>query len=134
MNDSVKDILESSHYCTIATISQDGSPWNVPVRFAYDEQYLYFRSPEDTKHGSNIARDERISVVVFDTAQSTKGAVYIHSTAEKLSGDDETVAVRIFNDRFDKPAQQWDVTEYFRVAIGELDTTRSIASMYYFQG
>lgn len=134
MNDSVKDILEGLRYCTVATISQDGSPSSVPVHFAYDEQYIYFRSPVGTRHGLNIIRDERVSVVIFDTSQAIKGAVYVHSTATKLTGDDQAVAADMLNERFSGPARQWDAVEYFRVNIGELDAARSVAKMYYFQG
>lgn len=132
MNDAVKNILENSVYCTIATVSEDGAPWNVPVRFAYDEKYLYFRSPVGTTHGKNIASDNRVSVVVVDTGQTVKGAVYIHSSAERLNGTDEAVAAEVFNRRFNYPPQQWDQTEYYRIAIGKLDESRTMGEMYYF--
>ncbi len=134
MNESVKNILEGSQYMTLATVSEDGSPRNVPIRFAYDEEYFYFRSPTGTVHGSNIERDGRVAAVIIDTSQSTKGAVYLHSFAKRLGGADEVKAVKTFNSRFDNPPDQWDETVYYRFGIGELDESRSVAKMYYFQG
>ena len=133
MNESVRRILENSVYMTLATVAEDGAPWNVPLRFAFDEDSVYFKSPEGTQHGSNIKRDGRVSAVVIDTNQAVKGAVYLHSFAEKLDGEDEALAMRTFATRFDKPSQQWGVTEYYRFAIGVLDTTRSKGEMYYFE-
>jgi len=133
MNSSVKNILGSSDYCTIATTSSNGVPWNVPVRFAFDENFLYFRSPVGTTHGENIAGSGRVSVVVVDTTQTVKGAVYIHSSAEKLDGENEMMAIQEFNRRFDNPPQQWEQTEYYRIPVGELDTVQSRGEMYYFQ-
>lgn len=133
MNESVRRILENSIYMTLATVAEDGAPWNVPVRFAFDETYAYFRSPVGTKHGANIARDGRVSAVIVDTNQMVKGAVYIHSFAKKLTGEDEARAVQVFNTRFDNPPQQWDATEYYRFAIGMLDAARSRGEMYYFK-
>lgn len=133
MNESVERILSSTEYCTIATLCEDGSPWNVPVRFAYDAEYLYFRSPVGTMHGSNIQRDERVAMVVVDTNQSVKGAVCIHTFAERLSGVEEDRAKQVFDHRFNNPPGQWDKTEYFKVGIGELDESRTTYAMYYFR-
>lgn len=133
MNESIRQILSNTQYCTIATVREDGSPWNVPVRFAHDEEYLYFRSPAGTTHGLSIERDGRVAVVVVDTNQSVKGAVYIHSFAQKLEGEEEARAVRVFNERFNNPPDQWENTEYYKVGIGEIDESRTVAAMYYFQ-
>lgn len=132
MNESVKRILEGTIYCTIATASENGSPWNVPVRLAYDEKYIYFRSPAGTTHGSHIERDGRIAVVILDTSQAVKGAAYLHSSAQKLEGSEEADAKQVFDSRFDNPPEQWERTEYFRIEIGELDTARTTGEMYYF--
>lgn len=133
MNESVRRILENSIYLTLATVAEDGAPCNIPLHFAYDDSYIYFKSPEGTQHGFNIKRDGRVSAVIIDTSQSVKGAVYMHSSAEKLAGDDETLAIEVFTTRFATPPQQWDATEYYRFAIGVLDTARSRGEMYYFE-
>ena len=133
MGIELKEIFEGTEYCTLATVCEDASPWSVPIRFAYDDHSLYFRSPAGTTHGSNITRDSRVSIVIVDTSQSTKGAVYLHSNAEKLDDKDEQYATNVFNQRFNNPPDQWSETEYYRVAIGTLDEARTKARMYYFQ-
>lgn len=133
MNESVRRILENSLYMTLATISEDGAPWNVPLHFAYDESYIYFKSPQGTQHGSNIQRDGRVSAVILDTNQVVKGAVYLHSFAEKLAGEDESLGNEILNERLTAPSRQWDVTEYYRFAVGRLDAAHSRGEMYYFE-
>lgn len=133
MNDNVKRILENTKYMTLATAREDGTPENVPVRFAYDDKRIYFRSPDGTSHGSNIEHNGRVALVMLDTTQAVKGAVYVRSFARRLKGMDEARAMDAFNSRFENSPIQWDKTIYFESVIGEPDEVRSVAEMYYFK-
>jgi general stress protein 26 len=53
--DSAKVILEKIHYINIATVNEDGSPWNTPVSASHDEQLnFYWGSSPDSVHSQNI--------------------------------------------------------------------------------
>ena len=90
MNDDIKT-LERNDYMTLATVSEDGSPWATPVKFGYHDGLVYWRSDPTATHSQNIERDGRVSMSVYDP-QSRPGfeelqAVYIQSQATRL--DDE---------------------------------------------
>jgi len=87
----VRDLLAVNRYLILGTVGSDGSPWTSPVYFATagDREY-YWVSSTDAQHSVNLARDPRVSIVVFDsTVQPYHGrAVYAAGEARELSGDD----------------------------------------------
>lgn len=129
----VQEIMDATLYCVLATITPDGRPQSVPVRFAFDDDFIYFRSSPDSNHCKNMAHAPHVSVTIYDTSQAVKGALYIHSEAIRLDGVQKEQALAIFNERFNFPEDQWGNTAYFSVAIGEIDTEKSIDKMFYFQ-
>lgn len=131
MNQNIQDTLNAVLYCVLATVAPDGTPQSVPVRFAFDDDFIYFRSSPDSDHSKNIANSPRVSVTILDTSQATKGALYIHSCAELLGDKDEEHALEVFDDRFNYPENQWDNTAYYRVALGTLDIKKSVDKMFY---
>lgn len=130
---SVYEILAATQYGVLSTVASNNTPWGVPVRFAFDEDAIYFRSSPDASHSKNIEIDPNVAFTIFDSSQSTKGAIYIHSKAEKLNEDEEQRAINQFNQRFDNPPNQWSRTYYFKVAMGTIDRQKSTERMYYFR-
>lgn len=64
-------ILAHNKYMVVATSGEGGDPWAAPVFFAHDEAYnLYFLSAVDSRHVENIAKNPKVSLVIFDSAQS----------------------------------------------------------------
>lgn len=133
MNIETREIFDSTLYCVIATVTLGGAPQSIPVRFAYDDDCIYFRSSPDSSHSKNLSTNPQISVTIYDTTQSVKGAVYIHSSAEKVEGVDKERALAIFNDRFNNPPDQWGNTAYYRVPIGRINKSKTVEKMFYFQ-
>lgn len=85
--DSAVKILKSLKYMTIATVCEDGSPWNTPVAPNL-EKYLVFTwgSNENSVHSQNVRRDKRVFVVVYDS-HAEEGAgegVYMKGEAQEL--------------------------------------------------
>lgn len=37
-----REIIQNTIYITIATVCEDGSPWNTPVYAAFDDQFNFF--------------------------------------------------------------------------------------------
>jgi general stress protein 26 len=103
--DSAANILKSIHYINIATVCEDGSPWNTPVSASFDENldFIWGSSP-DNIHSQNIRRDGRVFVVVYDSTapEGTGEGIYMKGRAEEL--DNESASVRKY--RF-IPEQVW---------------------------
>lgn len=130
--DAVNEIFDATRYGVLSTAMSGNIPWSVPVGFVYDEGYVYFRSSLDATHTNNIETNPSVAFTVFDTTQSTKGAVYIHSTVEILSGQAKEKAINLLKLRFNGPPAQWKDICYFRIGLGTMDGKKSIESMYYF--
>ena len=82
-----KEIIEKIPYVTIASISEDGQPWNAPVFSAYDKDYnFYWGSHKDSQHSRNIRFNKNIFLVIYDsTVPAGKGeGVYIRAAAKEL--------------------------------------------------
>jgi uncharacterized protein YhbP (UPF0306 family) len=102
MNDALR-ILSSSEFCNIATVCQDGSPWNTPVFFVADkEQNLYWWSSLQAVHSKNILRDRRVYITVLDPKATQKDglAVYLKGAARALDQPTEIKkAISLYNTR-----------------------------------
>lgn len=129
--DSVKEILETTKYGVLATVTKDQSPWGVPVGFVYDEGSIYFRSSPSTVHIRNLEHNPQVSFTVFDSTQKMRGAVYIHSQADDVSHQPEVI--NLLNERFGAPPVRWKDVQYYRIELGDMDNEKSIDRMYYFR-
>lgn len=89
-NDKAKTILMSVKYATLATVTADGAPWNSPVFCAYDESLnVYWSSTPDAVHSVNIMRNEKVFIVVYNSASDEGEGVYLECSAEVLKGKAE---------------------------------------------
>lgn len=95
--DSARNILSKIHYLTIATVCEDGSPWNSPVSASVDKELNFFwgSSPENI-HSKNIQRDNRVFVVVYDSTapEGTGEGVYMEGVAEGLAFEPDNTFVK----------------------------------------
>ncbi len=102
---SAVNILKNIKYMTLATVCEDGSPWNSPVAHSpLKELVFYWGSTEDSIHSQNIRREGRVFVVVYDSTlpEGEGEGVYMKGTAEEL--DEVEGLVRMY--RF-TPQQIW---------------------------
>ena len=86
-----RDILDSIRYVVLGTIDQDGRTRTSPVYFTPDGyEDLYWVSFADTHHSHNLARDSRLSGVVFDSTRppGQSSAVYLTGTAREVRPDE----------------------------------------------
>jgi general stress protein 26 len=94
---SATRILNTSLYAVIATVNEDGTPWNSPVFFCRDDQFaLYWASTLASRHSQNILRNNKVHIVIFDPNASWgqgKG-VYLNTNVSILDNRDEIEAVR----------------------------------------
>jgi general stress protein 26 len=92
LNQRAKEVISSIPYITIATISDDATPWNSPVFAAYDENYnFYFGTHKGSQKALNINSNPHVFLVIFDSrAEAGTGeGVYLKATAEAVSNSDE---------------------------------------------
>ena len=88
LNQKAKEIISRILYITIATCSKDGVPWNSPVYSAYDDHYnFYWASWVENKHSKNIAENEKVFFVIYDSTvpEGTGEGVYVQAKAEILT-------------------------------------------------
>lgn len=81
------EILQKIPYLNLATVSDDGKPWNTAVWYAKDEDYnLYFVSPKNTVHAKNIHDNNMGFVTIYDsTAPEGQGVgLYIEATVSEI--------------------------------------------------
>jgi hypothetical protein len=104
--DSIKAILEKIRYINLATVSEDGSPWNTPVSASHDKElnFLWGSSP-DNVHSKNIRRDGRVFVTVYDSTvpEGTGEGLYLVGLAEEIGPLEGTA---VFKYKF-VPKQAW---------------------------
>jgi hypothetical protein len=91
LDQQARDILDSIRYVVLATIDEDGRTRTSPVYFTpsgYED--LYWVSYADTHHSHNLARDSRLSGVVFDSTRppGEGSAVYVTGAAREIPADE----------------------------------------------
>lgn len=115
LRERVKSTISQIKYITIATVSDQGKPWNAPTFFAYDEKYNFFwGSPMQAQHSQNIRANGQAYIVVYDSTVppgSGKG-VYVEAHCRQLSDADEMKAAfeLIIERRGDIP--YWEFEEF----------------------
>ena len=94
----VKELLTTSRHISIATVNEDGSPHNSPVRFVYDQklEYIYWGSHPESMHSKNIVRTRKIFAALFDRIE--RGGLYIKGEdAHELKDKELEEALKIHN-------------------------------------
>lgn len=115
-NKRVAEIINKIQYITIATIGQDGQPWNSPVYSGFDEHLnFYWSSDKDSQHSKNIRKNSKIFIVIYDStmAEGTGEGVYIQATAVELAEQKEIqVARRVTQSRKGQMGEYDNKKEY----------------------
>lgn len=87
--DALDRFLENSGIlATLATLDDDGAPYQVPVWFEWDGQFLWIVSKPLARYVANVRRDPRVAVCVA-RAQLPYVRVLIQGEAELLPAGDE---------------------------------------------
>lgn len=86
----LKECLDSTTFCCIATVDPKGV-WANPVYFAWDDKFnLYFISQMHSRHMQNLQKDSRISIAIFSTAQKGNVAgIQLEGNAKILTVNDQ---------------------------------------------
>lgn len=94
-----KELITTSRHISLATVNDDGSPHNSPVRFIYDPklEHIYWGSHPESIHSKNIQRTGQVFAVLFDRIE--RGGLYMKGEdAQELSGKELEKALKIHNE------------------------------------
>ncbi len=86
-DEKAKEILRRIHYATVATVTEDGKPWNSPVAHEIDENYcIYWFSDKENQHSKNVRTNPFAFIVIYDSTapDGTGEGVYIEAEVEEL--------------------------------------------------
>ncbi len=90
--DKVKEITDKIVYATLATVSEDGQPWNSPVWSFHDDNYTYYWcSWKENQHSKNIRANGKVFIVVYDSTapEGTGEGVYFQAIAQEINDEKE---------------------------------------------
>jgi len=91
------EILGRIRYATLATVNEEGKPWNSPVFALHDDQLnIYWISDREGQHSRNIRLNGSVFIVVYDsTVPEGEGeGVYIRAKAYELTDKEEIRLIR----------------------------------------
>jgi len=78
-------ILNGLHYATVATVMPDCSPEATIVWIETDGRFIYFNTAFPRLKASNLKRDNRVAITVFDPKRPYHDALAIRGRAELIT-------------------------------------------------
>ncbi len=136
MQDDILQITEQIHVGSLATINEDGSPWNTPLHFTFSDTMVYWLSSPKAQHSQNLERDDRVSITIWSdhTPPNVKGA-YVQSRGSKLTGATEITGRQIYKARHGKYLPEaFFLADLYGAPLGEIDETKTRGGRIYFKG
>lgn len=91
------EILQRIQYATLATVTEDGRPWNSPVYALHDEQgRIYWVSDKLGQHSRNVRHNGQVFIVIYDSTvpEGDGEGLYLQAKAYQLEDPDEIRKVR----------------------------------------
>ena len=110
-DDLIRELLDGKNFATVATVNPDGGPQTSVVWILRDGDTVLFSALSTRRKVINLARDPRVSLTVFDTANPYQ-SVEIRGTAE-LSGDPGKTLPRALSQKYlgeDPPPEPDELT------------------------
>jgi general stress protein 26 len=84
----LQNLLHNVPYVSLATVCDDGRPWNTPLFVCFDDELnMYWASTRDGQHSRNIARDNHVFAVIYDSraAEGAAQGLYLRMQAKMLT-------------------------------------------------
>lgn len=97
-NATARAILDSLKFIAIATVGEDGQPWNTIVApFHFPGEYIYYWiSWQENQHSKNIAANRKAFAVAYDSTPdggAVNNAVYMLVDAQPVDDTQEVAKV-----------------------------------------
>ncbi|MGW1813767.1 PPOX class F420-dependent oxidoreductase [Streptomyces sp. NPDC002125] len=105
-----RELVDGRNFAVVATLNPDGGPQTSVVWVGRQQDAVLFSTTAGRKKARNLARDPRISLTVYDSANPYR-SVEIRGTAELLPDPDKALP-RELSQRYlgeDPPAEPDDV-------------------------
>jgi len=98
--DNLHHLLETSLFAAVATVDEQGNPWNMPTFYVYDKDLnLYWSSHPDSKHSINIEKSGKAFITIYNSLVYSK-AIYIEADVNVLSDASEIKStLNLINER-----------------------------------
>jgi PPOX class probable F420-dependent enzyme len=93
-DDETRALLDGRNFATVATLNADGGPHTSAVWITRDGDTVLFSVTAARRKARNLARDPRISITVFDTANPYR-AMDIAGTAELVADPGKALPRRL---------------------------------------
>ncbi|MFJ4467257.1 PPOX class F420-dependent oxidoreductase [Streptomyces sp. NPDC089424] len=109
-NEEMRKLLDGRNFATVATLNRDGGPQTSVVWIVREGDTVLFSTTAGRQKARNLARDPRVSLTVFDTANPYQ-SVDIRGTVE-LINDLEKSLPRKLSQKYlgeDPPAEPEEV-------------------------
>jgi nitroimidazol reductase NimA-like FMN-containing flavoprotein (pyridoxamine 5'-phosphate oxidase superfamily) len=106
-----KEIISQIQYVTIASVDEDGLPWNAPVFSAYDENYnFYWGTHKDSQKAKNIRANNNVFLVIYNSTvpSGTGEGVYVRAKVHEVIEPDEVKRVYDLLKSRHAPAHFWE--------------------------
>ena len=115
LSQRAKEIIEKIDYVTIASVSENGDPWNAPVFSAYDKDYnFYWGTHKESQKARNIKANGKVFLVIYDSTvpSGTGEGVYVKAKAKQLTDPDEVKqAFDLLKTRHDAPFWEFEAVQ-----------------------
>ncbi|MFF4319556.1 PPOX class F420-dependent oxidoreductase [Streptomyces sp. NPDC001568] len=89
-NEETRKLLDGRNFATVATLNRDGGPQTSVVWILREGDTVLFSTTAGRQKARNLARDPRISLTVFDTANPYQ-SVDIRGTVELIDDVDKAL-------------------------------------------
>lgn len=89
-----KAILEREIYANIATVDEQGQPWNTPVYAVHDDSLkIYWRSWSQAQHSKNIFTNSKVFITWYDSTRQLgtnyQACLYMQACANVVEDRDD---------------------------------------------
>ncbi|GGL30042.1 PPOX class F420-dependent oxidoreductase [Nocardia jinanensis] len=113
LNDEARRLLDGKNFATVATVEPDGRPQTSVVWMDREGDSIVFSSTTNRRKVRNLARDPRIGLTVFDSANPYH-SVDIQGTAELIEDPDKALPLRLSRKYLgqDPPAEPADLLRF----------------------
>ncbi len=109
-NKRAAEIIKEILYITIASVSEDGQPWNTPVYSAFDKDLnFYWFSDKHSQHSQNVRSNNKVLLVIYKSTvrEVTVEGVYIKSRVSELNAPEEIlIAKAVLDERVGKEKER----------------------------
>jgi PPOX class probable F420-dependent enzyme len=93
-DEMTRKLLDGKNFATVATLNPDGGPQTSVVWILREDDTVVFSSISTRRKARNLARDPRVSLTVFDTANPYH-SVEIRGTAELTDDPGKTLPTKV---------------------------------------